>query len=133
VLRCVDAVKSCFFAEKKQDIALFTFVKAVTWLTTNLRRYSCAIGICASAVKLLICTLNGHAGVVGSHDMHMLLARSAIERGMQLVAGMLHHRDTSDVRKNHQDRSSFQLVSWQPGAHSRREDELARRRHHPFA
>jgi hypothetical protein len=65
--------------------------------------------------------------------MQMLLARSAIERGMQLVAGMLNHRDTQDVRSNHhQDHSSFQLVSWQPGAHSRREDELARRRQNPF-
>jgi hypothetical protein len=65
--------------------------------------------------------------------MHMLLARSALERGMQLVAGMLNHRDTQDVRhNNHQDRSNFQLVTWQPGAHSRREDELARRRQTPF-
>jgi len=63
--------------------------------------------------------------------MHMLLARSALERGMQLVAGMLTHRDTQDVRKQ-QDSSHFQLVSWQPGAHSRREDELARRRQAPF-
>ncbi|WP_162207411.1 hypothetical protein [Dyella japonica] len=52
---------------------------------------------------------------------------------MQLVAGMLNHRDTQDVRHhNDQDRSNFQLVSWQPGAHSRREDELARRRRLPF-
>jgi len=63
----------------------------------------------------------------------MLLARSAIERGMQLVAGMLSHRDTPDVpHHHHQDRSDFRLVSWQPGAHSRREDELARRRQQPF-
>jgi hypothetical protein len=65
--------------------------------------------------------------------MHMLHARSAIERGMQLVAGMLSFRDTQDVRTNqHQNRSDFQLVSWQPGAHSRREDELARRRQNSF-
>jgi hypothetical protein len=90
------------------------------------------IGICATGVKLLIWTLNGHTGVAGSQNMHMLLARSAIERGMQLVAGML-NRDTQDVRNNrHQDRSDFQLVSWQPGAHSRREDELARRRQNSF-
>ncbi|AIF49008.1 hypothetical protein [Dyella japonica] len=64
--------------------------------------------------------------------MHMLHARSAIERGMQLVAGMLNHRD-SDVRNHRrQDRSPFQLVSWQPGAHSRREDELARRQQNSF-
>jgi hypothetical protein len=61
--------------------------------------------------------------------MHMLLARSAIERGMQLVAGMLPHRDTQDAPNTQdQESSHFQLVSWQPGAHSRREDELARRR-----
>jgi hypothetical protein len=60
--------------------------------------------------------------------MHMLLARSAIERGMQLVAGMLAQRDTQDAPINNPDHSSFQLVTWQPGAHSRREDELARRR-----
>ncbi|RDI99867.1 hypothetical protein DVT68_03300 [Dyella solisilvae] len=61
--------------------------------------------------------------------MHMLLARSAFERGMQLVAGMLSHRDTQDAsQKDSQDHSCSQLVSWQPGAQSRREDELARRR-----
>jgi hypothetical protein len=63
--------------------------------------------------------------------MHMLLARSAIERGMQLVAGMLTQRDTQDA-PHHPDHSSFQLVTWQPGAHSRREDELARRRERQF-
>ena len=61
--------------------------------------------------------------------MQMLHARSAFERGMQLVAGMLAHKGPQDAGKNQtQDRSSFQLVSWQSGAHSRREDELARRR-----
>ncbi len=65
--------------------------------------------------------------------MHMLLARSAIERGMQLVAGMLTFRDTQDVPvKSPQDPPGFRLVSWQPGAHSRREDEMARRRESPF-
>ncbi len=64
--------------------------------------------------------------------MHMLLARSAIERGMQLVAGML-HRDMQDASKKPiRDDASFKLVSWQPGAHSRREDELARRREQQF-
>jgi len=61
--------------------------------------------------------------------MHMLLARSALERGMQLVAGMLAHKGTQDARQNkNKERRDFQLVCWQPGAHSRREDELARRR-----
>jgi len=64
--------------------------------------------------------------------MHMLLTRSTLERGMQLVAGML-HRDTQDVHNNQQQgQGNFQLVSWQPGAHSRREDELARRQQNPF-
>lgn len=64
--------------------------------------------------------------------MHMLLGRSAFERGMQLVAGML-HRDTQDAAKTtDQDDARFKLVSWQPGAHSRREDELARRREQQF-
>ena len=61
--------------------------------------------------------------------MHMLLARSALGRGMQLVAGMLSHRNTQDASNTqNQDAGPFQLVSWRPGAHSRREDELARRR-----
>lgn len=64
--------------------------------------------------------------------MHMLLARSAIERGMQLVAGML-HRDTQDATKRRaQVETGFKLVSWQPGAHSRREDELRRREQQQF-
>lgn len=59
--------------------------------------------------------------------MHMLLARSALVRGMQLVAGMLsnHTQDThshavSDAL------AEFKLVSWTSNARSRREDELAR-------
>lgn len=59
--------------------------------------------------------------------MHMLLARSALVRGMQLVAGMLsnHTQDThshavSDAL------AEFKLVSWSSNARSRREDELAR-------
>src|ERR1700761_9382209 len=83
-----------FSPGKTQNIARFTFVKIVASLAKNLRRNSWPIGICVSHVKLLICALNGHAGVAGSHDMHMLLARSAFERGMQLVAGMLNHRDS---------------------------------------
>jgi len=61
--------------------------------------------------------------------MQMVLARSAFERGMQLVAGMLTNRGIQEAPKHHQqDHSDFHLVSWQPGAHSRREDELARRK-----
>lgn len=57
--------------------------------------------------------------------MHMLLARSAIMRGMQLVAGMLSHT-TQDARSESDTIAGFQLVSWTSGARSRREDELAR-------
>ena len=64
--------------------------------------------------------------------MQMLLARSAVERGMQLVAGMLTQRGMQDAPNNDPDHHSFQLVTWQPGAHSRREDELARRRERTF-
>ncbi|WP_199096341.1 hypothetical protein [Dyella sp. ASV21] len=61
--------------------------------------------------------------------MHMLLARSALGRGMQLVAGMLALKDPQDAAQHATaNQRKFQLVSWQPGAHSRREDELARRR-----
>lgn len=61
--------------------------------------------------------------------MHMLLTRSAISRGMQLVAGMLSSKESQDAAQDpRKGQRKFQLVSWQPGAHSRREDELARRR-----
>lgn len=61
--------------------------------------------------------------------MHMLLARSALGRGMQLVAGMLNSKEPQDAAQNPgMGPRKFQLVSWQPGAHSRREDELARQR-----
>jgi hypothetical protein len=59
--------------------------------------------------------------------MHMLLARSALVRGMQLVAGMLsnhtrniHSQAVSDTL------AELKLVSWTSSARSRREDELAR-------
>ena len=60
--------------------------------------------------------------------MHMLLARSAIARGMQLVAGMLSVVAVQDVRSERDLASEFNLVSWTSQAHSRREDELARSR-----
>ncbi len=60
--------------------------------------------------------------------MHMLLARSAIVRGMQLVAGMLSVVAVQDVRSERDLASEFKLVSWTSQAHSRREDELARSR-----
>lgn len=58
--------------------------------------------------------------------MHMLLARSVIERGMQLVAGMLAVVGAQEVRRKNQPAQRFQLVSWCSEARSRREDELAR-------
>ena len=59
--------------------------------------------------------------------MHMLLARSALMRGMQLVAGMLAvtKQDTQQQAVN-DTLAEFKLVSWTSSAHSRREDELAR-------
>jgi hypothetical protein len=60
--------------------------------------------------------------------MHMLLARSAMTRGMQLVAGMLSHLVMNDSHAEQRIVSDTNLVSWTSGAHSRREDELARSR-----
>ena len=61
--------------------------------------------------------------------MHMLLARSAITRGMQLVAGMLAVVTTQDATFQRKRKASdFSLVSWTSNASSRREDELARLR-----
>ncbi|GLQ51031.1 hypothetical protein GCM10010872_24800 [Dyella flava] len=59
--------------------------------------------------------------------MHMLLARSAFSRGMQLVAGMLSVVITQDAtRGRKRNTPEFDLVSWTSSAQSRREDELAR-------
>jgi hypothetical protein len=59
--------------------------------------------------------------------MHMLLARSAFSRGMQLVAGMLSVVITQDATaERSRNASEFTLVSWTSNARSRREDELAR-------
>ena len=59
--------------------------------------------------------------------MHMLLARSAIMRGMQLVAGMLPVVAKQDAQQAVNDTlTEFKLVSWTSSARSRREDELER-------
>jgi hypothetical protein len=59
--------------------------------------------------------------------MHMLLARSAFTRGMQLVAGMLSVITAQDaLTARSSSTSEFSLVSWTSSARSRREDELAR-------
>jgi hypothetical protein len=60
--------------------------------------------------------------------MHMLLARSALVRGMQLVAGMLSVVTSQDAKTTRESAPEFNLVSWASQAHSRREDELARSR-----
>ena len=61
--------------------------------------------------------------------MHMLLARSAIVRGMQLVAGMLTVNTRQDSQAVVKDTlTELKLVSWTSNVHSRREDELARLR-----
>ncbi|GLQ90161.1 hypothetical protein [Dyella flagellata] len=61
--------------------------------------------------------------------MHMLLARSALMRGMQLVAGMLSNHMPDTHRQVVKDTLvEFKLVSWTSNARSRREDELARSR-----
>ena len=64
--------------------------------------------------------------------MHMLIARSAIERGMQLLAGMLAVVRAQEAKRKIASEATsdapFQLVSWCSEARSRREDELARSR-----
>jgi hypothetical protein len=49
-------------------------------------------------------------------------------RGMHMVAGMLSNIAAREAATAPRSAPPFQLVSWQPGAHSRREDELARSR-----
>jgi hypothetical protein len=60
--------------------------------------------------------------------MHRPYTRSAFERGMRRVAGMLSIVTAWNAVPSARSRHGFQLVSWSPGAHSRREDELARTR-----
>jgi hypothetical protein len=60
--------------------------------------------------------------------MHMPYARSAFERGMHRVAGMLSIVTARSAAPPARPNRGFRLVSWSPGAHSRREDELARSR-----
>lgn len=70
--------------------------------------------------------------------MQMLLARSAITRGMQLVAGMLsvvvmqdalsERYTASESAPSESTAAEIRLVSWTSNASSRREDELARSR-----
>ncbi|WP_155950954.1 MULTISPECIES: hypothetical protein [Rhodanobacter] len=63
-------------------------------------------------------------------DMQTLLAHSAFWRGVSLFAGMLLGKIIRDAKPAASPpRNAGDLVSWNPGARSRREDELARSRH----
>ena len=59
--------------------------------------------------------------------MHMPLTRSAVERGVRRVAGMLAGKTTVVPTKKHPPVEAFELVSWLSETHSRRADEDARR------
>ena len=59
--------------------------------------------------------------------MQMPLTNSAFGRGIQRIAGMIAAKAGQDA-KARKTAGEFHLVSWQPGARSRREDELARAR-----
>ena len=60
--------------------------------------------------------------------MQMLNGHSALGRGIQRIAGMFAMKAGQHTKRRHSSASEFHLVSWQPGARSRREDELARAR-----
>jgi hypothetical protein len=60
--------------------------------------------------------------------MQMLIGDSVLGRGIQRIAGMFAAKAEQDARHRRKPASDFHLVSWQPGARSRREDELARAR-----
>jgi len=60
--------------------------------------------------------------------MQMSLTGSAFGRGIQRIAGMIAAKAGQDAKTRNKTASEFHLVSWQPGARSRREDELARAR-----
>ena len=64
----------------------------------------------------------------GSQTMQMPMMSSALGRGIQRIAGMIAAKAGQDARNRHKAASEFHLVSWQPGARSRREDEMARAR-----
>lgn len=59
--------------------------------------------------------------------MHMLPTRSVMERGVQRVAGMLGGKLRIGQPPIPAATGAFPLVSWCPGAKSRRADEDARR------
>lgn len=59
--------------------------------------------------------------------MQMIIGHSALGRGIQRIAGMFAMKAGQNAN-GRKPASDFHLVSWQPGARSRREDELARAR-----
>ena len=62
-------------------------------------------------------------------NMQTLLTHSAFWRGVLLFAGMLFGKIVRDAEPGASlTRGAKDLVSWNPGARSRREDELARSR-----
>lgn len=65
-------------------------------------------------------------GQPGASDMQTLFAHPALWRGLLLFAGMLWGKSARSA--NATPRGAVELVSWRPGARSRREDELERRR-----
>ena len=60
--------------------------------------------------------------------MQMPMMSSAFGRGIQRIAGMIAAKAGQDAKARRKNAAQFHLVSWQPGARSRREDELARAR-----
>ena len=60
--------------------------------------------------------------------MQTLFAHPAIWRGLLLFAGMLLGKSAKELKRGGVSPSSGSLVSWAPGAQSRREDELQRMR-----
>jgi hypothetical protein len=59
-------------------------------------------------------------------EMQTLYAHSAFWRGVSLFAGMLSGKVEQDAGAELPVPRDRNLVSWRPGARSRREDELAR-------
>ncbi len=60
--------------------------------------------------------------------MQMHMGDFAFGRGIQRMAELVAEKAQQVTKKRQKPTSEFHLVSWQPGARSRREDELARAR-----
>lgn len=81
------------------------------------------------AGKLVRIDSEAAQGQLGVTNMQTLFEHSAFWRGVSLFAGMLSGKAVQDAKPaKPADRGVGDLVSWCPGAHSRREDELARSR-----